>query len=246
MLSHSLAGDMALYPTCVSEILMVLSHFVALFPILRNATRSWRRKTVGPDCQLSFCWERKDCLRSSLCLLKHTRTIVFMCRRVWQGQTEGGLWGVGGCTVKRMGGWVELAGGNPREEIREQYKSSFNTGLFLCRLGQSTSSVQQQAAKCRGRAENPAGHSERVNPTQCYRRNKQKLKVQVKSNILWLCACSRRNAYLWRRMTSVCLLESSKNGLHPQMRTLLSTTLWTRPRYSDKTWMCSHYFSLKW
>ena len=28
-----------------------------------------------------------------------------------------------GCTVERMGGWGELARGNPREEIREQYRS---------------------------------------------------------------------------------------------------------------------------
>lgn len=61
--------------------------------------------------------------RSSLRLLGHARTIVFLCQSAWQDlQTEGG-WLRAAERIEWLGGGM-LVRGNPREEIREQYRSS--------------------------------------------------------------------------------------------------------------------------
>lgn len=147
---------MAPRSTCMSRILMVLGHFVAQnsdtsLPMLPSMTtfpkeggRLSARQSAEP------LWGRKACRRRRLCLLKHTKTIVFMCQRVWQGlQTEGGWW-----RAVQWIGWAgggELVEGNPREEIREQYRR--NAAQFCCRVGQSTSSTQQPAKAQRQRWE---------------------------------------------------------------------------------------------
>ena len=144
---------------------MVLSHFVAQdsdtsLPILLNMTtflqaeqreEEEEEEVCLPDRQLSGGGEKPVWGAGSVS--KHTRTIVFMCQRVWQGlQTEGGWWRA----VQREDG--RAGGGSWQEEIPEK-KLGNNTdrrNAALCSaagLGQSTSSTQRPAEAQRQRWE---------------------------------------------------------------------------------------------
>ena len=114
---------------------MVLSHFVAQdsdtsLPILLNMTaflqaeqkeEEEEEEVCLPDRQLSR-GGRKARLRSRFCLQTYKNNCFHVPESLAAPSDRGRM--MEGCTARGWEGGGELAGGNPREEIREQYRSS--------------------------------------------------------------------------------------------------------------------------